>query len=301
MASIVFIHALSKEATQEQLNEDINHLKLTKLTPGDYIVITDPKITTNEVKHRIEKAIRQDKTIFITSPAIQKIKARKHIYDLFKDKINYVRTRIHYEPLHVLKERPSLKNVPFQEIYNMYVSAQAPMIGTDCDTIMISTNGSYQDEINYYSRTSALRAHNSPHHAESIPEHIQFVTENVPGYLKNVARFHDLGKYVTRQKAKLSDYDTFIHHENVSAMYALAGRLSPDDVRIIQFHMMAHNLTPALVRRYHLEDIEDDLRLFAEADDGAKIVPEKKVSAKRVIAKDEPQNYRVSEFLKHGF
>ena len=93
-----FIHALSKEATQEQLNEDINHLKLTKLTPGDYIVITDPKITTNEVKHRIEKAIRQDKTIFITSPAIQKIKARKHIYDLFKDKINYVRTRIHYEP-----------------------------------------------------------------------------------------------------------------------------------------------------------------------------------------------------------
>lgn len=295
MSSIVFIHALSKEATQKLLNKEL-FIESTQ----DYIIISDPKITTNDVKYRIEKAVTQNKNIFITSPAVQKIKARKHIYDLF-GKDNLVRTRIHYEPLHVLKKHPSLKNVPFNEIYKMYVSAQAPMIGTDCDSISISSNGLYEDEINYYSRTTALRAHNSPHHAKTIPEHIKFVTHNVPGHLKTVARFHDLGKYVTRQKAKLSDYDTFIHHENVSAMYALAGRLSPDDVRIIQFHMMAHNLTPALVRRYHLEDIEDDLRLFAEVDDGAKIAPEKKVSAKRVIAKDEPQNYRVSEFLKHGF
>lgn len=296
MSSIVFIHALSKEATQKLLNEEL-FIESTQ----DYIIISDPKITTNEVKHRIEKAVAQNKVIYITSPAVQKIKARKHIYNSFKDKVTVVRTRIHYEPLHVLKEHPSLKNVPFTEIYKMYVSAQAPMIGTDCDSISISSNGLYEDEINYYSRTTALRAHNSPHHAETIPEHIEFVTHNVPGHLKTVARFHDLGKYVARQKSKLSDYDTFINHENVSAMYALMSRCSPRDVRIIQFHMMAHNLTPALVRRYHLEDIEEDLRLFAEADAGAKIVPEKKISAKRVIAKDEPQNYRVSEFLKHGF
>ena len=184
----------------------------------------------------------------------------------------------------------------------MYVSAQAPMIGTDCDSISISSNGLYEDEINYYSRTTALRAHNSPHHAETIPEHIDFVIHNVPGHLKTVARFHDLGKYVARQKAKLSDYDTFINHENVSAMYALVSHSSPRDVRIIQFHMMAHNLTPALVRRYHLEDIEEDLRIFAKADASAKILPENKWSAKPVvIQKDEPQKYRVSEFLKHGF
>ena len=296
MASIVFIHALSKEATEERLKQDV-----FVNNSSDYIVISDPKITTNEVKHRIEKAITKNKDIYITSPAVQKIKARKHIYDLFKHKVQIVRTRIHYEPLHVLKERPSLKNVPFEEIYNTYVSAQAPMIGTDCDSVQIHSNGLYEDEISYYSRTPKLRAHNSPHHAESIPEHIQWVTDNVPNHLKNVARFHDLGKYVTRQKAKLSDYDTFIHHENVSAMYALTRGLSPREVRMVQFHMMAHNLTPTLVRRYHLEDIEDDLRLFAEADAGAKIVPEKKFSAKRVIAKNEPQNYRVSEFLKHGF
>ena len=301
MSSIVFIHALSKEATKKLLDKDINTEHL-KLTPSDYIVITDPKITTNEVKHRIEKAVAQNKVIYITSPAVQKIKARKHIYNLFKDKVTVVRTRIHYEPLHVLKEHPSLKNVPFTEIYKMYVSAQAPMIGTDCDSISISSNGLYEDEINYYSRTTALRAHNSPHHAETIPEHIEFVTHNVPGHLKTVARFHDLGKYVARQKSKLSDYDTFINHENVSAMYALVSRCSPRDVRIIQFHMMAHNLTPALVRRYHLEDIEEDLRIFAKADTEGKILPENKWSAKpRMIQKDEPQEYRLSELLKHGF
>ena len=296
MSSIVFIHALSKEATQKLLNKEL-FIESTQ----DYIIISDPKITTNDVKHRIEKAVAQNKTIFITSPAVQKIKARKHIYDLF-GKDNLVRTRIHYEPLHVLKEHPSLKNVPFQEIYKMYVSAQAPMIGTDCSSVSISSNGLYEDEINYYSRTTALRAHNSPHHAETIPEHIKFVTHNVPGHLKTVARFHDLGKYVARQKSKLSDYDTFINHENVSAMYALVSRCSPRDVRIIQFHMMAHNLTPALIRRYHLEDIEEDLRIFAKADAEGKILPENKWSAKpKVIQKDEPQEYRVSEFLKHGF
>lgn len=296
MASIVFIHALSKEATQMLLDKEISIYNLQ-----NYIIISDPKITTNNVKHRIEKAISQNKTILITSPAVQKIKARKHLYDLF-GKNNLVRTRIHYEPLHVLKERPSLKNVPFNEIYKMYVSAQAPMIGTDCSSVSISSNGLYEDEINYYSRTTALRAHNSPHHAETIPEHIDFVTHNVPGHLKTVARFHDLGKYVARQKSKLSDYDTFINHENISAMYALVNHCSPRDVRIIQFHMMAHNLTPALVRRYHLEDIEEDLRIFAKADAGGKILPENKWSAKpKVIQKDEPQKYRVSEFLKHGF
>jgi hypothetical protein len=296
MASIVFIHALSKEATQMLLDKEIFLYNLQ-----NYIIISDPKITTNDVKHRIEKAVSQNKTILITSPAVQKIKTRKHLYDLF-GKDNLVRTRIHYEPLHVLKERPSLKNVPFNEIYKMYVSAQAPMIGTDCSSVSISSNGLYEDEISYYSRTTALRAHNSPHHAETIPEHIDFVIHNVPGHLKTVARFHDLGKYVARQKAKLSDYDTFINHENVSAMYALVSHCSPRDVRIIQFHMMAHNLTPALVRRYHLEDIEEDLRVFAKADAGAKILPENKWSAKPVvIQKDEPQKYRVSEFLKHGF
>mgnify|MGYP000897439800 FL=1 len=296
MASIVFIHALSKEATQMLLDKEISIYNLQ-----NYIIISDPKITTNDVKHRIEKAVSQNKTILITSPAVQKIKARKHLYDLF-GKDNLVRTRIHYEPLHILKERPSLKNVPFNEIYKMYVSAQAPMIGTDCSSVSISSNGLYEDEINYYSRTTALRAHNSPYHAETIPEHIDFVIHNVPGHLKTVARFHDLGKYVARQKAKLSDYDTFINHENVSAMYALVSHCSPRDVRIIQFHMMAHNLTPALVRRYHLEDIEEDLRIFAKADAGAKILPENKWSAKPVvIQKDEPQKYRVSEFLKHGF
>ena len=107
---------------------------------------------------------------------------------------------------------------------------------------------------------------------------------------------------MARQKSKLSDYDTFINHENVSAMYALVNRCSPRDVRIIQFHMMAHNLTPALVRRYHLEDIEEDLRIFAKADTEGKILPENKWSAKpRMIQKDEPQEYRVSELLKHGF
>lgn len=296
MASIVFIHALSKEATQMLLDKEISIYNLQ-----NYIIISDPKITTNNVKHRIEKAISQNKTILITSPAVQKIKARKHLYDLF-GKDNLVRTRIHYEPLHVLKERPSLKNVPFNEIYKMYVSAQAPMIGTDCSSVSISSNGLYEDEINYYSRTTTLRAHNSPHHAETIPEHIDFVIHNVPGHLKTVARFHDLGKYVARQKAKLSNYDTFINHENVSAMYALVNHCSPRNVRIIQFHMMAHNLTPALVRRYHLEDIEEDLRIFAKADSGAKILPENKWSAKPVvIQKDEPQEYRVSELLKHGF
>lgn len=165
------------------------------------------------MKYRIEKAVAQNKNIFITSPAVQKIKARKHIYDLFK-----------------------------------------------------------------------------------------VVTNNVPGHLKTVARFHDLGKYVARQKSKLSNYDTFINHENVSAMYALVNRCSPRDVRIIQFHMMAHNLTPALVRRYHLEDIEEDLRIFAKADTEGKILPENKWSAKpKVIQKDEPQEYRLSELLKHGF
>ena len=42
MSSIVFIHALSKEATKKLLDKDINAEHL-ELTPNDYIVITDPK------------------------------------------------------------------------------------------------------------------------------------------------------------------------------------------------------------------------------------------------------------------
>ena len=54
MSSIVFIHALSKEGTQKLLNKEL-FIESTQ----DYIIISDPKITTNDVKHRIEKAVAQ--------------------------------------------------------------------------------------------------------------------------------------------------------------------------------------------------------------------------------------------------
>ena len=93
--------------------------------------------------------------------------------------------------------------------------------------------------------------HDTPHHKESISDHIMLVSEEIMKYLidnnKDIpdnnfcttrdvlyasALYHDLGKYWTKSYDESKGYYRYIGHENVSALMYLTEkllRLSPEE------------------------------------------------------------------------
>lgn len=156
-----------------------------------------------------------------------------------------------------------------------------PREGVDCDTFnVIAPNFKYYK---YEFEDEGIdKSHNSPYHKETIREHINMTIDMAKQYpeypeLPEIAAFHDLGKTICREQQKKKtlanmffanengcEFDCFINHENVSAMYYLIKNKSSltqkvlDNAEVIYQHMHAkdgfkskyikkHNLTPHIV------------------------------------------------------
>lgn len=155
--------------------------------------------------------------------------------------------------------RPIDQIVPEESLRQMYLSMQPARIGLDCDEYIC-----IHHPINKYEKemTQGLyEPHRSLYHAETIKEHIDWtiqLAKEVHGedsLLVEVAKWHDSGKPFARTPkqnsphiqayldAVLGGNDSYLGHENVSAMYyqITSERPNPDVIDVILNHMVAHS------------------------------------------------------------
>ena len=249
----------------------------TLLVPNDKKV---DKIIFNEVRKRVLDLLVSGKNAVIDSTNVS-IKARRSWYEQFK-KYAHVHVVQIWQPLDTLLERNTKRdeaNVHKNVVFKMYQTLDLPLVGTDCDSYeFICVDKQFVfDEIEKYKAISD--EHNSSYHLETISEHIAMVTAEVEkqdkykDVLLDVAKLHDLGKYVTRKPNRdKPEYDSFIGHENVSAMYAKVLGYSDEIVKLIMFHMKGHNLTDKVIKKYNLTpDFVDKLLVFVECDSKGRI------------------------------
>lgn len=200
-------------------------------------------------------------------------------------------------------QREGLARVPEHVVRNMYKGLTIPRIGVDCDKITIHAPdfSAYQDEIN----ATMNDPHNSPYHVESIREHIDMTIAGAEASdsvyhdeLVEVAKYHDLGKSVTRLsnnrdslavsyiKSIYGSHDRYMQHENVGAVYYLIANKDnlSDDVyeiaEVIQKHMMAHDgISEKVIKNDKLSQrIIDMATEFAEIDSLSRVLDEDIVS-----------------------
>ena len=219
-------------------------------------------------------------------------KKRIQVYTWAKARGITVIAKVFLKPLQDLLNRNDRRDegeqVPEDIIRERYKDLQVPRLGVDCDEVQVEgVMSDFHSEI--YGGLS--ENHDSPHHAESIKEHILLTLlgcqefEGQPYYpqLLDVAGHHDLGKAVCR-KVDTEDlphknyfreqnnglYCTYMGHAEVSACYYLAymneeGLL--DDKKAQQVleaifqHMNAHQgISKRVINRNKLT--EQDLELI---------------------------------------
>lgn len=232
-----------------------------------------------KVFEELHKRIRKTnaKSIIVDSTNLSR-KSRRNLYGLLKLGSYKVVIITFIEPLSVLLDRNIKREivVPEQSIREMYKRFEPPRVGVDCDEYRVVTttpflktnaidflldmtssnnilktlqhhiNKDYLLELN---NTDFEIPHDTPYHLETIEQHIQMCLDNIECNsdliipLDFIAAFHDLGKYVTKQKGR------YYNHQNVSAMYALnALSTNPDiqkhinktHIEVIFMHMLAH-------------------------------------------------------------
>ena len=156
------------------------------------------------------------------------------------------------------KNRPEDDYVPESKVRQMYAAMQPPKVGLDCDSYKIISPGikAYTNEMN----KGVDEPHHSPYHNETLREHMQMTVEKSQEKndenLVELAKYHDLGKAVTRTSKELGPlarqfaayyyggHDTYNGHANVSAMYYHISKGKDVNVDIsdaILHHMNAHN------------------------------------------------------------
>lgn len=154
--------------------------------------------------------------------------------------------------------RPEEDYVPEDRVRQMYTAIQPPKVGLDCDSYKIVSPGiqAYMHEMN----KGVDDPHHSPYHDETLREHMQMTVaksqENGDEQLIELAKYHDLGKAMTRTPKVLGPlarqfaayyyggHDTYTGHANVSAMYyhiAKGENANSDISDAILHHMNAHN------------------------------------------------------------
>ena len=183
---------------------------------------------------------------------------------------------------------------------------QPPVVDIDCDTMALadSHRPALTDVIRIRLKEGIYSDdHNTPHHKESISEHLKLVEQEAykladehnlsatdSSILMDAARFHDLGKYATRKFDEVSGYDRFKGHENVSAVVYVADYIKHRDIARKQFktlsdlysdetaksvtqiilnHMISKtkDWQPRAIKRRSLSDRELQLlKLFIQAD-----------------------------------
>lgn len=217
-------------------------------------------------------------------------KKRIQVYTWAKARGITVIAKVFLKPLQDLLDcndsRDEGEQVPVDIIRERYKDLQVPRLGVDCDEVQVE---GVMSDFHYEIYEGLSENHDSPHHAESIKEHILLTLlgcqefEEQPYYtqLLDVAGHHDLGKAVCRtedtedlphknyfREQNNGLYCTYMGHAEVSACYYLAnmneaGVLdSPEAHRSLEAiyqHMNAHQgLSQKVINRNKLtaEDLE---------------------------------------------
>lgn len=259
------------------------HIGSAATLPPDAVTVT---LTDNTKIKEFVKDVRQklqsSDVHWINASSSRK--TRRGIYQMLaNDTLIYA--IVHFKPL-------LDSNLNLDE----YIAYQPPRLQVDADMVDIETDN-YFNKLYYQSvndllqDVTALRPefellrqpHDTPHHHESIDQHIDMTIANAPSTkLALVAQFHDLGKGLTKR------YDEhgvahYKHHERLGALYATValtnfGLNYQDAEPIIEAvfqHMVKlsdNGFTPNMIARNRLS--ESDLQLisdFAEIDNESRL------------------------------
>lgn len=190
-----------------------------------------------------------------------------------------------------------------------YTELQVPIIGVDCDMIELAdgTKSLIEEVVKERTKNPEMDSHDTPHHKETISDHIMLVSNEIMNYLldnKDVitdndfyitrdvlyssALYHDLGKYWTKVFDENEGYYRYFGHENVSALMYLTEkllRLSPEEFKnqqnvikpttqIILNHMFAKTdgYHEKAIKRKQLTNFEQEmLEVFIKADNNGRL------------------------------
>ena len=217
-----------------------------------------------EMYEKVNEAMSQQKeTIIVDATMLTRRKRATVLNQTRPDKKGYTIEVIQlHKPLEQIieqnKNRPEDDYVPESKVRQMYAAMQPPKVGLDCDSYKIISPGikAYTNEMN----KGVDEPHHSPYHNETLREHMQMTVaksqEKENQELIELAKYHDLGKAVTRTPKELGPlarqfaayyyggHDTYNGHANVSAMYYHIAKRENTDTDIsdaILHHMNAHN------------------------------------------------------------
>lgn len=114
--------------------------------------------------------------------------------------------------------------------------------------------------------------HDSPHHLESVAEHIQhgikLGLELKGAWSRQILfalLFHDLGKFFTKIYREDKGYYGFFGHENVSSQIAKLYTNDDFTLRLVKYHMLLHQNMDKAKEYFHKEE-HCAIELFAEID-----------------------------------
>ena len=213
--------------------------------------------------------------------------SRKRRIGLYKnikslDKNANVAILLFLVPLNVILKQNAQRTgdavVPEYSIKRMYKNLQIPKSGVDCNNFKIVTNYTIDDFKNEFEVEDI--PHDSSYHKETVQEHIDLTIKNAEATndkeLVQVAKFHDLGKFVAKEF--VNDEHTiarFTGHENISSMYWLVNckdNLNDENLgiaEVIFHHMNAHKgLSDKYIEKHKINDKELKLiNEFAKIDD----------------------------------
>ena len=164
-----------------------------------------------EMYEKVKEAMSQKtETIVIDATMLTRRKRTTVINQTRPDKNGYIVEVIQlHKPLEQIieqnKNRPEDDYVPESKVRQMYAAMQPPKVGLDCDSYKIISPGinAYTNEMN----KGVDEPHHSPYHNETLREHMQMTVEKSQEKndenLVELAKYHDLGKAVTRTSKEL--------------------------------------------------------------------------------------------------
>ena len=168
------------------------------------------------------------------------------------------------------------------------------------------TKSLIEEVVNERTKNPEMDNHDTPHHKETISDHIILVSEEIMKYLidnKSIpdnnfclvrdvlyssALYHDLGKYWTKVYDENKGYYRYFGHENVSALMYLTEKLltlTPEDfinnqdvikptTQIILNHMFVKTdgYHEKAIKRKQLTDFEQEMiEVFVKADNNGRL------------------------------
>lgn len=285
-----------------------------------YLAQEDPQAIFKLMHSKTLDYLGENIDVFFDATNVSR-KHRRVLYEKVKNK--YPNTEVIYtlihKPLNVILEqnshRPKEEYVPEYVIKNKYINIDPPRINVDCDSILIDSPDFEEYKKEYTYRIN--ERHNSPYHKETINKHIKLVTDLAPDNLKEVAKFHDLGKSICRISEKnnsladryikeiYGDFNRYNNHEKVSAIYYLIANKDnlTDEVlyntELIFQHMKFFNgLSKKTIRLNKLNDkFIKDLETFNKADKQGSVRDEE-VLSNYLKLKNIPKNSLLDFYQK---